>query len=125
MNIDETMNYIDKADDDTLFMLWTNADGTAAKLMLFMYAENSIKQGMWKDVMIIVWGATTKLLAESEAMQAEVKRLKDLGVKFSACITCAKELGVEDKIEALGLDLIKWLKPLTAVIKGGKKLISV
>ncbi len=125
MNIDETLSYIDKAGDDTLFILWTNADETAAKLMLFMYAENSIKQAMWKDIMIIVWGATTKLVAESEAMQAEIKRLKDLGVKFSACVTCAKELGVEEKIEALGIDLIKWLKPLTAVIKGGKKMLTV
>ncbi len=125
MNIDETLSYIDKAGDDTLFILWTNADETAAKLMLFMYAENSIKQDMWKDIMIIVWGATTKLVAESEAMQAEIKRLKDLGVKFSACVTCAKELGVEEKIEALGIDLIKWLKPLTAVIKGGKKMLTV
>ncbi|MCR5083349.1 MAG: hypothetical protein K6B15_07750 [Parasporobacterium sp.] len=60
-----------------MFILWTNADETAAKLMVFMYAENAVKQGMWKDLMIIVWGSTTKLVAQNEEIQKEVLRLKE------------------------------------------------
>lgn len=30
---------------ENLYILWTNADITTSRLMVFMYAENSIKNG--------------------------------------------------------------------------------
>lgn len=125
MDLDETMQAIEQAGDDTLYILWTNADPVTANLMLFMYAENSMKYEKWKNLTIVVWGATTKLVAENEQIQAKVRYLQSLGVRFSACVTCAKELGVEKVIEGLDIDLVKWLNPLTALIKGGKNLITV
>ena len=125
MNLDETMNYIKNADDENLFILWTNADALTAKLMVFMYAENSVKQEKWKEVMIVIWGATVKLVAENAEIQEAIKRLQGIGIKFSSCVTCVKELGLEKEIGALGIDMVKWLNPLTEVIKSGRKLITV
>ena len=56
-----------------LHILWTNADVTTAKLMVMMYARNAMKNGWWKEVTVIVWGATVKLLAENEELQEELK----------------------------------------------------
>ena len=57
--------------------------------------------------------------------QKKIKELQELGVHFSGCITCAEELGVVDEIRALGIDLVKWLNPLTELLKGNKKLLTV
>ena len=125
MNLEQTIQYINNADDNTLFILWTNADPIAADLMVFMYAENSMKYKKWEHISIIVWGATTKLTAENEQIQARIRKLQDMGVHFTACITCAEELGVREKLEELNIDLIKWLEPLTLILKNNKKFLNV
>ena len=115
MNLEQTLEYISEADDNTLFLLWTNADPVTAQLMVFMYVENSM----------IIWGATAKLAAEDPEIRSKIRMLQEMGVHFTACITCAEELGVKDSLEEIGIDLVKWLHPLTAILKGGKKLLTV
>ena len=125
MNLEETLQSIEAAGDESLYILWTNADPLSAEKMVFMYAKNCMLYEQWEKLTIIVWGATTKLVAEDEQIQEQVRYLQSLGVHFTACVTCAKELGVEDKIAALDIDLVKWLKPLTALLKGRKHLLTV
>ena len=125
MNLDETMQSIRESGDETLYILWTNADPVTANLMVFMYAENSMRYHKWGNITIIVWGATTKLVAEDELIQRRIRALQELGVHFSACITCAEELGVTETIRSLDIDLVKWLNPLTELLKGNKRLITI
>ena len=125
MNLEETMQSIRESGDETLYILWTNADRVTANLMVFMYAENSMRYNKWDAITIIVWGATTKLVAEDALIQSRIRALQELGVHFSACITCAEELGVTDMIRSLDIDLVKWLNPLTELLKGNKHLITV
>lgn len=125
MNLDETLQSIKNADDNSLYILWTNADPVTANLMVFMYAENSMRYQKWDHLTIIIWGSTTKLAAEDPQIQEKIRMLQGLGVHFSACVTCAEELGVTDTIRSLGIDLVKWLNPLTELLKGNKKLITV
>ena len=125
MNLEETMQFIRESGDDSLFILWTNADPVTANLMVFMYAENAARYHKWDAITIIVWGATAKLVAEDPQIQGRIRALQELGVSFSACITCAEELGVTETIRSLDIDLVKWLNPLTALLKENKKLITV
>lgn len=125
MNLEETIQKIKDSDDNTLYILWTNADPVTANLMVFMYAENSMRYQKWDDITIIVWGATTKLVAEDLQIQERIRKLQEMGVHFSACITCAEELGVTEKIRSLGIDLVKWLNPMTELLKGNKKLLTI
>ena len=125
MNLEETMQSIRESGDETLYILWTNADRVTANLMVFMYAENSMRYHKWDVITIIVWGATTKLVAEDALIQSRIRALQELGVHFTACITCAEELGVADMIRSLNIDLVKWLNPLTALLRGNKHLMTV
>ena len=125
MNLEQTMQYISDADDNTLFILWTNADPLTADLMVFMYAENSMKFQKWDHISIIIWGATAKLTAENAEIQAKIRMLQGMDVHFTACITCAEELGVKEELAAMGIDLVKWLNPLTALLKEKKNLITI
>lgn len=110
---------------DRLYILWTNADPVTAKLMVMMYAKNALKNGWWKEVVVVVWGATVKLLAENQEIQEEYREAKKMGVVFEGCIACARELGLEREMDELGIILRKWGPPLTDVIKNGEHLITI
>jgi len=125
MNLEQTMQYIAEADENTLFILWTNADPVTATKMVFMYAENSIRYQKWDRISIIIWGATARLTAENMDVQYKIRMLQNMGVHFTACITCAEELAVKEILEEMGIDLIRWLDPLTALIKEKKQLIVI
>lgn len=111
--------------NDKLNILWTNADPITSELMVMMYATNMIKRGAWKNITIIIWGATTKLIAESSHIQKLIAEAAEAGVEFSACQACAERLGVKEKIADLGVDLKFWGAPLTDIIKNKENLITI
>ena len=108
-----------------LHILWTNDDLDTSRFMVMMYATNSMLKGWWDSVTVIIWGATAKLVAENEDIQEHIRIAQHAGVKFSACIACARQLQVIDELEALGLEVIPWGPPLTEIIQEGKPLISI
>ena len=112
-------------EEDHLHILWTNADPVTAEKMVFMYAANALKFAWWQRVTIIIWGATARLTAEDAGLQSQVKELLDGGVEFSACKACADELGVTERLEALGIEVIYWGEPLTRVLREKSPLLTV
>lgn len=110
---------------DKLNILWTNADAITFDKMVFMYSVNSLKYDWWKEVRIIIWGATTKLVAENKKVQQQIKEAMEAGVEISACKSCAKELGVINKVQELGIEVKYWGEGLTDILKNDEKLLTV
>ena len=110
---------------DELYLLWTNDNILTSEKMVCMYAHNAKLKGWWKEVTVIVWGATAKLVAENSDIQDKLKQMMSDGVKVSACRACAEPLGVTEQLESLGLELKYWGEPLTEIIKSDRKLITV
>lgn len=73
----------------------------------------------------IIWGAATKLVAENKDIQEKIKVALYVGVKVSACKSCAEELGVTESIEALGIDLKYWDEDLTKVLQQEETLLTI
>lgn len=111
--------------DNKLTILWTNADPITAELMVFMYVEASLKNEWWKEVEIIVWGATAKLVVENKAIQEKLLEIQAKGVKVRFCIACAAQLGIDNKVEALGFELKPMGQPLTEILKTDGKLLTI
>ena len=109
----------------SLHILWTNDNMDTSEYMVMMYATNSMLKGWWDSVTVIIWGATATLVAKNEAIQERVKLAKHAGVKFTACISCALQLGVVDELEALGVEIIPWGSPLTDILQNDGKLITI
>ncbi len=86
--------------------------------MAFMYAFNSkrFKWG-WKNVTLVVWGSSSKLLAEDKELQEYLSRLKEAGVKLLACKKCSDMYGVSDALRRLGLEVKYMGKPLTDYLR--------
>ena len=108
-----------------LYVLWTNGDPVTAEKMVFMYTINSLKQGWWEKVTLIVWGAPARLVGENTAIQEQVRAALDAGVHVTACKACADQLGVRETLEALGIEVKYWGAPLTKVLKDDEKLLTI
>ena len=110
---------------NTLYILWANADIHTSQFMVMMYAKNSMLHKWWENVTVIIWGETAKLAAENKVIQEEIKIAQLAGVKFSACVACARQLGVVAELEALEIEVKPWGQPLTELLKANEKLITI
>jgi hypothetical protein len=113
------------SDLDHLHILWTNADPVTAEEMVFMYAGNAVKRGWWKRVTVVIWGSSAELAATDDAIRRRIEELREGGVGFSACKSCAEELGVTASLEGLGIEVIYWGEPLTKLLRERTPLLTV
>ena len=103
---------------DELVVLWTSGDREVALKMAFMYTLNSkrFKWG-WKNVTLVVWGPSSKLLTEDKELQEYLSRIKEAGVKLLACKKCSDLYGVSDDLRRLGIEVKYMGKPLTDYLR--------
>ncbi len=113
------------SEKNTLYILWTNDNPITAEKMVFMYGINSKLREWWENVTIIIWGATARLAAENDTIQDLIQGALNAGVHVSACKACADQLGVGDKLESLGVEVMYWGEPLTKLLKDNEALLSV
>lgn len=91
-----------------LYILWTNADPLTSEHMVLMYSTNALLNGWWDRITIIIWGATQKLALENDAVRLKIEVAREAGVEFSACLSCAVNLGTRSALEDSGIEVIKW-----------------
>jgi hypothetical protein len=103
---------------DELVVLWTSGDREVALKMAFMYTYNSkrFKWG-WKNVTLVVWGPSAKLLVADTELQEHIIELKEAGVKLLACKKCSDLYGVSQDLRRLGIEVKYMGKPLTDYLR--------
>ena len=109
---------------DKLVVVWSSGDRDVAEKMVFMYTLNSKLRQWWKEVTLIIWGPSAKLISEDIELQDYLKKLKDTGVRLEACITCADMYRVSKKLTVLGVDVKPMGLPLTEYLKEGRAVIT-
>ncbi|MBN1931671.1 MAG: DsrE family protein [Desulfobacterales bacterium] len=108
-----------------LYVLWTSDNKVTAEKMVFMYTINSLLQGWWEKVTLIIWGASAQLVSENVKIQEKIKEAMDAGVHITACKACADQLGVTEKLEKQKIE-VKYLgQPLTEILKNNEHLVTV
>lgn len=118
----------EKGDDasttNKLTLVWTSGDPAVAHKMVFLYALHARKQGWFKEVRLIVWGPSAKLLAEDEGIQQAIQKVAKAGVILEACRACADSYGVSTKLAALGCDMRYMGAPLSDRLKTGWRVMT-
>ena len=109
---------------EKLVVVWTSGDKEVAKNMVFMYSLNAKKRGWFEDVIFIVWGPSSKLLSDDADLQGKVQEMIDDGVKLEACLRCAENYGVVEKLKDLGIDVKLMGEPLSNYLKEDRKVIT-
>lgn len=111
--------------DSHLYIVWTTDNPVTAMNMITTYGGNSMKNGWWEEVTIVLWGASQQLVATNAIVSERVHELMDMGVKFSACKRCADDLGVSEILEGMGVEVIYWGAPMTNLLKSGAKILTI
>jgi len=103
---------------DELVVLWTSGAREVALKMVFMYTLNSKRFNWgWKNVTLVVWGPSSKLLAADTELQEYLSRMREAGVKLLACKKCSDMYGVSDDLRRLGIEVKYMGKPLTDYLR--------
>lgn len=108
-----------------LHIVWTNADPLTSHHMVMMYATNSMLNGWWDNVTVVIWGATAKYVAEDEKIQERINIARQAGVEFSACVSCANNLGVTEELEKMDIEIIRWGEKLSNLLQNDEKVITI
>ncbi len=121
----DAKNTGDKVEKPTeLVVLWTTSEKDVFTKMINIYVYNAKKLSWFDDITLIVWGPSSKLLAEDEELKEMIKKLKEVGVTLDACIWCSDQYGVTKDLKNLGIDVRGMGKSLTEYIKdSGKEVI--
>jgi hypothetical protein len=110
--------------NDKLVVLWTSGDREVALKMVFMYVFNSKLKGWWKDITLIVWGPSSKLLSEDEELQNYIQKIKESGVELLACKACTDEYGVSQALQQIGVEVKYMGSPLTEYLKSDSRIVT-
>ncbi len=120
------MKHLDETDNtsDQLVIVWTSGDVFVAERMVFMYANAAVTKGFFKQIVLIIWGPSAKLAAENLKLQQQLATMQNDGLLVKACITCAKEYGVEKELKDLGFEVKAMGKILTGYLKNNAKILT-
>ncbi|MBQ3390528.1 MAG: DsrE family protein [Firmicutes bacterium] len=118
-------NTIEEVTERHLHILWTNGDPVTSKNMVFMYARNSMLNHWWDKVTVIVWGAPQLTLFENEEVREAMNEARLAGAEISACASCAANLRTTEKLQAEGIEVIRWGEKLSLLMQNGRHVLSV
>jgi hypothetical protein len=110
---------------EKLVVLWTSGDREVALKMVFMYTYNAKKYGWWKDITLIVWGPSSKLLSADKELQDYLGKIIKTGIKVLACKGCSDQYGVSKQLEDLGITVKYIGVELTTFLKEGWRMLTL
>ncbi len=108
-----------------LHIIWTNGDPGTSKNMVMMYAANSKRNKWWDRVTVVIWGPPGELLCEDQEMRQVFEEARELGVEFSACLTCSDRMGTTEQLLGMGIEVKRWGAALTELLQEGKPVITI
>lgn len=109
---------------EQLVVVWTSGDPEVAEHMVFMYTLNAKRRGWFDEVNLVVWGPSAMLLARDEELQRQVQEMRREGVTVEACLRCAENYGVVEKLRSLGAEVRLMGVPLSDYLKENRRVIT-
>ncbi|MCL2619672.1 MAG: DsrE family protein [Defluviitaleaceae bacterium] len=106
-----------------LHILWSNDNLHTSQFLVMFYSTQSKINHHWDDVTVILWGSPVKFVTENKIIQEELVIAMQAGVKFSACVSCARKFGVVSKLEELGIEVEPWTEPFTDLVKNNAPIV--
>jgi hypothetical protein len=93
--------------------------------MVLLYARNALLKGWWDKVTLLVWGASQVLVASDAGVKEALAAAMEAGVGAVACRHCAEDLGVDDDLRSLGVEVRFTGELLTDWLKSDGRVLSV
>jgi hypothetical protein len=100
-----------------LAVVWTSGDPEVAHRMCLMYTHAAKNAKWFDDVLLIVWGPSSRMLAADKDVEAKVKAMMKDGIVVQACVACADSYGVSDDLRAMDIEVKPMGKPLSDLLR--------
>jgi hypothetical protein len=110
---------------DKIHVLWTTDNKITALNMLALYVLNAKNRDWWKEINVIIWGASAKLVASDTQIQTEVLEMINAGISVEACRDCSDACGVTNELERLGVRVRFMGQSLTDYIKSSEPILTI
>ncbi|MBI9012749.1 MAG: DsrE family protein [Clostridiales bacterium] len=107
-----------------LKVVWTSGEKEVALKMVHMYVYNAKINNWWDDIELIIWGPSSKLLADDEELQVSVKSMLTKNIKVVACQACTDSYHISDQLRTLGIEVKYMGVLLTDYLKSDMKVIT-
>ncbi|WP_238764286.1 DsrE family protein [Maribellus maritimus] len=109
---------------EKLVVLWASGDKEVAEKMVLMYTFNSKRFEWWKDITLVIWGPSQKVMVENPDIQDYVKKIMEQGTEVKACKGCSDMYGISEKLEELGVE-VRYMGEITDYMKEGRHILSL
>lgn len=116
---------MNESDQKKLAIIWLSVDKQAAIDMALLYARDSLLNGWWQQVELILWGPSVQMAAESEALQQELELLRNVGVEIKVCLACAVRYGVSRQLSDRGYEVRGMGEHLTELLAGSHPVLVI
>jgi hypothetical protein len=110
--------------NDTLVVLWSSGDPEVAEKACLMYTQAAKKNKWFKEVILIVWGPSQKLIAENQDFKDRIAAMEKDGVIVEACVACSNMYGITNDLKVCSIDVKGMGIPLTRYLKRGYRVVS-
>ena len=71
-----------------------------------LYARSAIAGDWMGSTKVIIWGPSSKIIAEDIELQDDVRQIIYLGERVYVCKACSDKYRASDKLEGLGCDVV-------------------
>ncbi|XMB66375.1 DsrE family protein [Mycoplasmatota bacterium zrk1] len=100
-----------------IVVFWKTDNIIDVENIVIPYTHNSMKKNWWDEVVLLIWGASQKLLVENDSLKLDIEAMIHDGVRVIACIGCSNNLGVTNELLELGIEVIGTGVVLTNFLK--------
>ena len=107
-----------------LLIVWATGDKDVALNMVLTYAINSKLHDWWKEVVLLIWGSSSRLSAQDKEIQQRIASAQNEGVRVIACKKCAENMHVVQELEQLGVEVFYTGEFLTNWLKSGEQVLT-
>lgn len=105
-------------------VVWTSDNPYQAERVALMYTHAAKTAGWFKEVTLIIWGPSAKLVAENLKIQEKLTAMQKDGVQLKACIVCADSYGVTEILKNMNIEVKGMGKPLSDYLKSDAKVLT-
>jgi len=107
-----------------LLIIWSTEEIEVAKKMVLLYGSVILPRGYWDKAHLMIWGPSTRVLAENDELQEMLVTVQKSGVETSTCVVCSDDYGVSEKLESLGVKTMHTGELLTEALQNDWKVIT-
>jgi len=102
-----------------VLVILSSGDREVALEVGLVYPLNATKKGWMDEVKVIIFGPSEKVAAYDAEVQARLREIQEAGVEVMACKWCADRMGITEKLEAAGVNVVYVGTVISDLLKDG------